>query len=159
MTKLAFSLLVFYSLSVSAQEAVVDVKLHPAGSFKGRTTDVKGVATQKGDRVEAANIIVGLKSLATGISLRDEHTKKYLETEKFPEATLVSAVGQGGKGEGVIKIRGIEKKVQGTYKIEGSRLNAEFPIKFSDFQIKSIKYMGIGVDDEGIIHVNLPIKK
>ncbi len=152
-------LLILSVVTAKAQEAVVDVSLRPAGSFKGKTTEVKGTAVQKGDRVEASNISVNLASLKTGISLRDEHTKKHLETEKYPEALLVSATGQGGKGEGLIRIRGIEKKVSGTYKIEGSNLVAEFPIKFSDFNIKGIKYMGVGVDDNGVIHINVPVRK
>ena len=157
--KWIFAALVLSAMTAMAQEAVVDVSLRPAGSFKGKTSEVKGVATVKGDKVEASNISVNLKSLTTGISLRDEHTKKRLETEKYPEALLISATGQGGKGEGLIRIHGIEKKVSGTYKIDGSNLSAEFPIKFSDFNIKDIKYMGVGVDDNGMIHVKVPVKK
>lgn len=148
-----------FSTFAMAQEAVVDVSLRPAGSFKGKTNEVKGFATMKGDKVEATNVSVNLKSLKTGISLRDDHTKKHLEADKYPEAVLVSATGQGGKGEGLIRIRGIEKKIAGTYKIEGSTLKADFPIKFSEFNIKNIKYMGVGVDDEGVIHIALPVKK
>lgn len=147
------------SMSAFAQQATVDVSLRPAGAFKGTTTDVKGFAVQKGDSVEAQNITVGLKAIKTGINLRDEHTRKHLEVEKFPEAILVSAKGKDGKGEGLVKIKGIEKKVSGTYKIEGNTLVADFPIKFSDYNISGIKYMGVGVDDNGMIHVSVPLKK
>jgi polyisoprenoid-binding protein YceI len=147
------------SLSAFAQEAVVDVTLRPAGAFKGTSKEVKGTAVQKGDTVEAQNIIVSLKNIQTGIGLRDQHTKKHLEVEKFPEAVLVSAKGKDGKGEGLIRIRGIEKKIAGTYQIEGNQLKADFPIKFSDFGISGVKYMGVGVDDNGMIHVSVPYKK
>lgn len=150
---------VLFALNAKAQEATVDVSLSPAGSFVGKTADIKGTATLKGDTVEAQNIIVSLKDLKTGIKLRDEHTQKHLETAKFPEAVLVTATGKDGKGEGVLKIRGIEKKVTGTYTIEGSVLKAEFPIKFSEYNITGIKYMGVGVQDEGKIRVAVPIKK
>ncbi len=145
------------SFSVWAQEASVSVKLKPAGSFVGKSTDVKGTAVQKGDEVEASNIVVVLTNITTGIKLRDEHTRKHLEVEKFPEAVLVSAKGKGGKGEGILRIRGIEKPVSGTYKIEGGKLMAEFPIKFSDYGITGIKYMGIGVDDNGRINATVPL--
>ncbi len=144
---------------VFAQQATVDVSLRPAGSFKAKTSDVKGQVVQKGTGFEAQNIVVDLKNLKTGIDLRDSHTKKHLEVEKFPEAILVSAKGQGGKGEGIIKIKGIEKKISGSYKVEGSNLIAEFPIKLSEFQITGIKYMGVGVDDEVKLTVEVPIKK
>ena len=146
-----------FSVNVWAQ-ALVDITLKPAGSFKVKSTDIRGTATKKGDSVEAKNIIVGLKNLETGIALRNEHTKKHLETDKYPDAILVSAKGQGGKGEGVIKIKGIEQKISGTYKIDGGKLVAQFPLKLSDFKIEGIKYMGVGVADDVTLTVTVPIK-
>lgn len=145
--------------SAFAQQATVDVSLRPAGSFKAKTSDVKGAAVQKGAAFEAQNISVDLKNLKTGIDLRDEHTKKHLKVDQFPEAVLVSAKGQNGSGEGVIKIKGIEKKISGTYKVEGTKLIAEFPLTLSDFEITGIKYMGVGVDDEVKLVVEVPVKK
>lgn len=142
-----------------AQEASVDVKLSPAGSFVAKSTDVSGFAELKGDVVTAKNIVVTLKNIKTGIALRDDHTRKHLQVDKFPEAVLVSAHGQGGKGEGVIKIKGIQKKISGTYKISGKKLMADFPLKLSEFQISGIKYMGVGVKDEVIVHVTVPLGK
>ena len=159
MKKLIGLFIVTLALNAWSQEATVDIKLKPAGSFKGKSTEVKGFVTQKGDEVEAKDIVVGLKNITTGISLRDTHTRKYLEVEKFPEAVLVSAKGKGGKGEGIIRIRGIEKPISGTYKIDGGKLMAEFPIKLSEFNISGIKYMGIGVDDNAKVNVTVPIKK
>lgn len=150
-------LLTYASVSLS-QEAVVDITLRPAGSFKVKSTEVKGFVTQKGDVVEAKNIVVGLKNVKTGITLRDEHTRKHLDVAKFPTAELVSATGKAGKGEGIIKIRGIEKKVEGEYKMEGGKLVGSFPIKLSDFGITGIKYMGVGVQDEATVNVSIPKK-
>lgn len=160
MKKLILLLSVTLCLSTWAEPSVVfDVALSPAGSFKGKTAAVKGNATQKGDTFTAANIVVDLKTIKTGIEVRDQHTLKHLEVEKFPEAVLVSATGKGGKGEGVIKIRGIEQKISGTYKINGANLDAEFPLKLSDFKINGIRYMGVGVKDEIKLHVSVPVKK
>lgn len=157
------SLVVAAALSASqalAKSVQVDVTLKPAGSFKMKTQDIKGDAVQSGDTVKAENIVVRLEGLDSSIELRDKHAKdKYLETKKYPEAVLVKAIGKGGKGEGLLRIRGIEKKVSGTYKIEGNELNAEFPIKLSDYKIDKIKYMGIGVSDEAVIHVSVPVKQ
>lgn len=140
--------------------AEADVRLSPAGDFVGKTADVSGEATIKGDSVEADKIVVNLKNLKTGMSLRDKHAQeKYLETAKFPEAVLTKAVGKNGKGTGLLKIRGIEKEVSGTYKIDGKFLKAEFPIKLSDFGITGVKYMGVGVDDEVKLRVSVPTKQ
>lgn len=159
MKKILVSSLILISQLAFAQQATVDVALRPAGSFKGKTSDVKGTVTQKGTAFEAQNIVVDLRNLKTGIELRDEHTKKHLQVDKHPEAVLVSAKGEGGNGEGVIRIKGIEKKISGSYKIEGTKLIAEFPLKLSEFEITGIKYMGVGVDDEVKVTVEVPVKK
>jgi polyisoprenoid-binding protein YceI len=92
------------------------------------------------------------------VELRDKHTQKHLQTDKFPEAVLVSATGKGGKGTGTIKIKGIEKPISGTYKIEGQVLKAQFKLALTDFDIKDINYMGVGVEDEVKLDVSVPVK-
>lgn len=141
-----------------AQSVSVDVVLNPMGDFKAKTSDVKGFATVKGDEVSASNITVNLKNLKTGVELRDKHTQKHLQTDKFPEAILVSATGKGGKGTGKIKIKGVEKDIAGTYKVEGKTLKAEFKLSLPDFGITDINYMGVGVEDEVKLAVSVPIK-
>jgi polyisoprenoid-binding protein YceI len=150
----------FFLLSnLSAQEAEVHVSLSPAGSFVGKTDDVRGEIEIMGDGYKAENISVGLKNLKTGIQLRDKHTQDYLETSKHPEATLIHAEGKKGKGTGEIKIRGIVQKVEGTYTIEGNLLRAEFPIFLEKFNIKGIRYAGVGVKDKALIKVSVPLRK
>lgn len=156
------ALIVFSPLTrvLADGSAEADVSLTPAGDFKAKTDDVKGFAVMKGDQVTAENVVVNLKKLSTGLAMRDKHARdKYLEVEKYPEMTLVKATGKGGKGIGRIKYRGVEKDVAGSYEIKGSNLQASFPLKLSDFNVKGIKYMGVGVDDEIKIHVTLPVKK
>lgn len=152
---------VLFSIQCWAQSpnASVAVALTPAGDFVGKTADLKGEVTVVGNEYSAQNIVVNLKNLKTGVALRDKHTQKHLQTDKFPEAVLVQAKGKDGKGVGQIKIKGITKEIAGTYTVSGNMLNAEFPLKLSDFEIKGIKYMGIGVEDEVKIKVSAPIKK
>ena len=153
-------ILVLSVAAVATPGAIADVELSPAGSFKAKTNEVKGEATLTGDTVTADNIVVKLVGLKTGISLRDKHaTEKYLEVGKFPDAVLTNATGKGGKGRGKLKIRGIEKDVEGTYKIEGSELIADFIIKLSEYGINGVKYMGVGVNNEVTLHVTVPLKK
>jgi polyisoprenoid-binding protein YceI len=148
------------SLAQAKGNAAADVALSPAGSFVAKTDEVAGEAIQEGDTVKAENIVVKLDSLKTGIPLRDKHAKdKYLETKKFPDAVLTKAIGKGGKGKGRLKIRNIEKDVEGTYKVDGGNLTANFPIKLSDYGITGIKYMGVGVDDQVKLTVTVPVKK
>lgn len=157
-SKIFLGMVTFANFAMAETSANVDVKLSPAGSFKLVTKEVKGKATKQGNSVSAENIVVVLKNVSSGISLRDEHTKnKYLEVSKFPDATLISAKGENGKGTGVIKIKGIEKPISGTYTIKGNELAAQFELKLSDFGIKGIKYMGVGVNDIVKVSVNVPL--
>lgn len=155
---------IFAALNLSGQlghtqEVVVDVSGRPALNFKLRSDEVKGFVIQKGNDFEAKDIHIGLTNLKTGLETRDKHTKKYLETEKFPEAILIEAKGSAGKGTGKIKIRGIEKNIAGTYEIKGSAIEATFPLKLSEFGISGIKYMGVGVNDDVTVHATIPVKK
>jgi hypothetical protein len=109
MRALAFTVIFLSSIFSHAQTATVDITLRPAGSFKVKSTEVRGFATQKAGVVEAKNIVVGLKNVTTGISLRDKHTREYLEVEKYPEAIRLSAVGKDGKGEGSKKTPRVKK--------------------------------------------------
>jgi len=162
----AFVLAFAVSFSISnaradgAPGAVADVSLTPAGDFKAKMDDIKGEAIKKGDTFTADKIVINLKTLKTGLPLRDKHGKeKYLEVDKFPEAVFSNAVGKDGKGTGKLKLHGIEKDVAGTYKTDDKFLYAEFPIKLSDFGISGIKYMGVGVDDAVNVHVTIALKK
>lgn len=153
-------LLLLSSIATAETGLVLDVVLTPTGSFKAKTSDVKGSATVSGDTVSAENITIKLKNLKTGLALRDKHmTEKYLEVGKFPEAVLLSATGKGGKGKGRLKVRNIEMDVEGTYKVEGSELTADFQVKASDFGITGVKYMGVGVNDNVTVHITLPVQK
>lgn len=147
-----------FVMTASAQSVTVDITLNPMGDFKAKTTEVVGQAQVVGDVVRANNIVVKFAGLKTGLELRDKHTQRYLDAPNFPEAILTSAVGKAGKGTGKLKIRGIEKDVEGTYKIAGNILNADFKVNISDYGIKDINYMGVGVEDTVVIHVSVPIK-
>ena len=89
----------------------MDIKLFPAGGFTGRTADVKGVVKKVGTKYRGDNMTVNLRTIKTGMGLRDTHTQKNLNTAQFPEAILVKAEGENGKGTGVLKIRGQERPI------------------------------------------------
>jgi hypothetical protein len=158
--KIIVGLLFFLPGLAFAQAAgvAVDVTLSPAGSFRAETSNVKGFAYKTADGIAAENVEIDVRTLKTGVSLRDKHTKEHLMAEKFPEAKLIKAIGKGGKGSAIVEIKGVKKKVSGTYTVAGNMLKAQFPINLSDLDIKGIRYMGIGVKDQVVINVNLPIQ-
>jgi hypothetical protein len=147
------------SLPAFASSFAADVKLSPAGSFKAQTKKVEGFAYKTSDGgVAAENVMIDLRTITTGVSLRDKHTKEHLLVQKYPEAKLIKASGKGGKGKATIQIRGKTREVSGTYKVSGDHLTAEFPMNLTDIDIKDVRYMGIGVKDLVNVTIEVPLK-
>lgn len=126
----------------------------PKGQFRVKDGKVSGAATFK------------LDSLDSGIGMRNDHMKKrYLETDKFPEAKLTLADLPLPSGfaasefsanevpfKGTLSLHGAEKPVEGTLKLSrgGGNLaiNAKFVVKIDDFLIKSPSFAGITMAKE-----------
>jgi hypothetical protein len=154
------SALPVFSLPAFAQEAgvAIAVQLSPAGNFIAKTEKVHGFAYQTGSGFAAQNVLVDLRTITTGIGLRDKHTKEHLMVEKYPEAKLIKAIGKNGSGEALVEIKGQKLKVKGTYSVAGNVLKAKFPIHLPDLKITGIRYMGVGVKDDVIVNVTLPVR-
>lgn len=149
-----------FSLGASAAQMKVKVALSPAGSFEAISSNVEGSAKKVGEEYTAAKLLVKVKDLKTGVDLRDDHMQnKYLEAEKFPDIVLTNAQGKAGKFSADIEIRGVKKKVEGTYVAEASTLRPKFSVKMSEFTIPKAKYMGIGAKDEVQIEGEVPLTK
>lgn len=148
----------FFSTQVLAAGAEATIELTPAGSFKVKCSEIEGFAKKQGSKYVAQNIKVNVAKLKTGVSLRDKHTKDRLEVKKFPEVVLLSAEGENGKGTGKIKIKNIVKDISGSFKVTGKELTAKFKVHLPDFKIKDIRYLGVGVEDDVVVVVSVPIK-
>lgn len=147
-------------LSTFAKKSInVVVGLSPAGSFEINSKKVKGKAVYKGGQYIAKKVKVSVKSLKTGMDLRDKHLKDKLEIKKHPYIIIDKAVAKGGKGTAIVNIRGMKKKLAFAYKIKGKYFVAKFPLKLSDYKFKGINYMGVGVKDKIVITASLPIVK
>lgn len=160
-----FKLAVFVSFFVFSQAHAQNLKLYvtlnPAGDFVAESDQVSGNAVENPDgSVEATNIKVPVKSLKSGISLRDDHmAEKYLEASKYPDITLKIAKGKEGKGLAILVIKNKEGKVAGSYAKGKDQLKAVFKLKTSDFGISDINYKGVGVEDEVKVEVVVPLVK
>ena len=156
-------LALFLSFSVHAASPSVKiyVTLSPAGDFVAETEAVSGNAVvNEAGGVEASNIKVAVKTLKTGINLRDQHLiNKYLEADKYPDVILKIGKGAGGKGEAILVVKGKEGKVSGTYGTNANFLKAEFTLKLSDFGIIDVSYKGVGVEEEIKVVAIVPLVK
>jgi polyisoprenoid-binding protein YceI len=130
----------------------------------GKGPPAKGNFTVK-DRDVSGKAHFKLSDLDTGIGLRNKHMKeKYLEVEKYPEATLTLSQLKLPKDlvgnttidevpfEGKLKLHGVEKTVKGTAEIRKNAdqvsVQSKFGFKLSDYGIDVPKYAGITVADE-----------
>jgi polyisoprenoid-binding protein YceI len=119
-------------------------------------------------------VTVTLTDIATGISLRDNHAKKYLEVEKFPTTTLQvkkSALkipeGAGpleGSATGAYTLHGVTKDLPFTYKgscaadgtcaVEGS-----MNVNMKDFGVQVPSYLGITVKPDVVVTSSFTVKR
>ena len=154
----------FGLLSFLAWGNEVDIKvtLNPAGSFSAKSTAVKVEGelqiADKGFR--ATQIVLPISSLETGLSLRDSHMKNnYFEVARYPKAILIEAQGNGGTFRGKLEVHGVQKEIQGKYRLKQGVLETKFSCRLSDFKIKEAKYMGVGVEDEVTVFTKISVSK
>ncbi|MCP3931548.1 MAG: YceI family protein [Bacteroidetes bacterium] len=160
------SFVLFVSLISSAiastKNLSIDVALSPAGSFTITSSKIKGkVYIDNNGEISAKNIKVPVKTLKTGIELRDNHLKKKLGYEKDKKAVLllVEAKGVNGKGKAKFRVLNKEQIVDFTYKKVSEKLGeAIFSLKLDTFGISGISYMGVGVKNTVNVKVKLPFK-
>jgi len=161
------------ALQVSGASIAVRCPLTVGGSFEAKTSAMTGelwVDPDKQGQIDGS-IAVDLRTLETGIGLRDSHMlTQYLEVDRggaFAAATLkdirLSSIDPNdpvGKGtfNGVLGLHGQERPVAGTTEIrrsgEALHVKATFPVKVSDFAIPTPTYLGMGVKDEITVAVN-----
>lgn len=160
--------------SVAQGEVRVVCPMTVGGSFEAKTTSLRGSVTLAAAQPAAfsGDFSVDLRTLDTGIGLRDDHLRdEYLEVgkgEDFAKAVL-SDVHLGGvdagsfQGKtaftGTFALHGARRPITGKTEIrrEGSsvRVEASFPVTLTDYGIAKPQYLGVGVKDEVEVKVSL----
>jgi polyisoprenoid-binding protein YceI len=144
---------------------IVRCPLTVGGSFDAKTTTLGGDLAIDPQKQELdGSVAVDLRTLQTGIKLRDTHMRdNYLEVQKGPgydqavltrirlDGNAAAPIGKVGFS-GTLAVHGVQREVTGTADIrrtaEGVRVQASFPIKVSEFAIASPSYLGVGVRDD-----------
>jgi polyisoprenoid-binding protein YceI len=136
------------------------------GTFDAKTSALAGTLTASAAHPAAfdGNLAVDLRTLDTGIDLRNDHLReKYLEVDKgagYDQAVLSDVELQGlnpdapqGKGtfSGSLMLHGVKKTVTGSVEVRaagtGLRVRASFPVNLPDYNIDKPRYLGVGVKD------------
>lgn len=158
-TRIIFSTFTLLSLSSFANEITVKMSLSPIGSFEAKTQKLRGEVSKNGDTYTAQAIWVKIDDLKTEIDLRDKHFHEYLNNDKYPKITMTNVVAKGGNATGTLTVNSIPKKVDFTYKaITDKKIEARLKVKPSSFNLKRVKYLDIGVEDEVEIVVSMDVK-
>jgi len=146
------------------------------GSFDAKTTAITGAVTASDSRALDGSVAVDLRTLDTGIGLRNEHLREtYLEVTKgpgFDMATLSDIELKGvnpevpeGKGSftGVLKLHGVTKTVTGAVDVRQAgaalRVKASFPVNLTDYSIRTPRYLGVGVKDTVTVEVAFSVAR
>ncbi len=150
-----FSLVAAAKLSKTGSSSTTFKAAGPAGlNIEGSTAEMS-VA----DDGTTVTITVPLANLSTGIALRDEHTKKALEADKYPNVTLAvpraalkfpaAGAESSGDARGSMKIHGQTKDINfhyvatlngNTYDVKGNST-----INVDDYGVKRPSYLGVTV--------------
>jgi polyisoprenoid-binding protein YceI len=144
------------------------------GSFEAHTGSLEGKVTLSTPHPPgfAGDLSVDLKTLDTGIGLRNEHLReKYLEVGRGQgfERAVLSEIRLGdvdpgsfqGKTSftGTILLHGVKKTACGQAEVHRDgrsiRVDASFPVSVSDFGIPKPQYLGVGVKNEVKVVVSL----
>lgn len=111
-----------------------------------------------------------LSNIKTGIGLRDKHTKRYLGTDQWPDASLtldkkavkIPADGKKAQGSAVGKFRlhGVTRDTKVSYVLErhGSQftVSGRFNVNIENHKIEQPCYLGVCVDPN--VKVNAKFK-
>jgi len=168
------------TLTLAATAAAASLKLidKPTASFtafgvgglkiEGKATDFK-VKDDGGTIVLKAKI----KDMKTGMGLRDKHTNKYLESEKFPEAELTVDKSKlkfpedkksvTSKATGSFKMHGVtvEESFEYTAERHGSDLivSGKMEVNINDHKIETPCYLGVCVDPKVKVDVKFKLRE
>jgi hypothetical protein len=162
---------------VSKADVRVVCPITVGGSFEARTSSLTGsiafgAGGSSSSTPPSASFAVDLRTLDTGIDLRNEHLRRnYLEVDKghgFDTATL-SEIQLGdinletfeGKTSftAALLLHGTKKSIKGQAEIRRSPsailVDATFPVTLADYGIPKPQYLGVGVKSQVQVKVSL----
>ena len=152
---------------VGQGEVHVICPLTVGGSFDAKTTSLTASVAPAASRHPSymGNFSVDLRTLDTGIDLRNEHLRNsYLEVAKgdgfekavFSDISLGDVDPETFQGQtsftGTFLLHGVRRTVTGRAEIRRSpssvRVEASFPVTLADYGIAKPQYLGIGVKSQ-----------
>ena len=114
-----------------------------------------------------------LANIKTGIGMRDNHTKKYLGTDQWPDASLTVDKGAikmpedgkkaSGNVPGQFRLHGVTRDVKVAYSVERSgseySVDGHFGVDINDHKIEKPCYLGVCVDPKVKVDAKFKLKQ
>lgn len=164
------------TVSLSASASFVDAgdqdiqfQATATGGMRIRGEGSGLTASESGGKLK---ITVPVTNLKTGIGLRDRHLRKYLETSKYPEATLEVSRGKlklpandgsvESSATGDFTLHGVTKPV--TFNYKANRTGSDYHVQgratidITNFKIEQPCYLGVCVDTEVKLKVKFKLR-
>lgn len=149
-----YILLSLFSLSLQADLLSVEVFLIPAGGFTIESDQIRGRVRTFNSKLLSDKISVKVKDLSSGVDLRDQHIHKYLKGSS-ERIQVENIEAWNDKGTGTLILNNMKKEIHFDFVDKKDHVEASFDLKCSDYGLKSMSYMGIGVADRVKVKISL----
>lgn len=169
-----------YHVDLSAKNQVKFISDAPIEDFEGVTDRIDGYVLWQGDSLREGNAYpeselyfeVELKSLDTGIGLRNRHMREnYLETDEFPFASYKERITEVKKSlsrgfivvsEGNFEVHGVSKATTTVAEVTGNgksyHVTSQFSVKLPDHQIDVPSLMFLKISEIIQLELDLYLK-
>lgn len=156
---------------VTGGSVVVVCPLTVGGGFEAKTEAISGQVSLESDQPGSLTgaLAVDLRTLKTGIGMRDRHMRdNYLEVEKAPgfdtatiEGIQIEKLDGKTTFNGTLVLHGERRPISGSATLArkggGYSVEAEFPVRVSEFNIPKPSYLGVGVQDQIRIKISMTV--
>lgn len=173
----AFSTLALVSVAITAQAALNGIgesqTTFIAKATGGVTIEGKGTGVQVSEAGGTVTVTAPVNDLKTGMSLRDDHLKKYIHADKHPKASLAVARSalqfpEDGKtvtasAAGKFTLNGTTKDVKFDYQV--TRTGSDYHVKgkteidILQFNIEEPCFTGICVKKDVKVQVQFKVRQ
>lgn len=113
----------------------LEVPLDPGGVFRADSMGLEGYAVASLDGYDLRGIQFTPDSIQSGTGLGDQVVRGWFAP--YGAAEIVQATVKKGRFEGLVKVRGTERKVTGPVTIDGTRLKTTFQWDLADRETRT----------------------
>ena len=128
-----------------AGEVQIIAKLIPGGTIELESDKLLGQLIYNKTTYYSRKLFIDVKTLKSGIELRDQHLHKYLINNGSPVVYLedVKIDKKSLKGQGLLKLNNVKKLIKFKVQRKKKYLFTSFNINKVDFKLPIARYMGI----------------